>query len=125
MRHVGAESSQILKVHRVHDARTGTTHDTAIGRSRLKLGLLLAQTLKQGLAGCNELDIRLTLELADVALWRILSEFVQSQIMGSQVGATKEGLSTAKAGALLVPIPPLAEQRRIVAQLDALLANIA
>ena len=54
----------------------------------------------------------------------ILSKFVQSQIMGNQVGATKEGLSAAKAGSLLVPVPPLAEQRRIVSKLNALLANI-
>ena len=50
----------------------------------------------------------------------ILSGLVQSQIMGSQVGATKEGLSAAKAGALLIPIPPLAEQRRIAERVSEL-----
>ncbi len=54
----------------------------------------------------------------------VLSELVQSQIMGSQVGATKEGLSAAKASSLLVPVPPLAEQSRIVERLDSVLANI-
>ena len=54
----------------------------------------------------------------------VLSELVQSQIMGSQVGATKEGLSAAKASSLLVPVPPLAEQSRIVEWLDSVLANI-
>lgn len=33
--------------------------------------------------------------------------------MGSQVGATKEGLSAAKAADLFIPVPPLPEQRRI------------
>ena len=54
----------------------------------------------------------------------VLSELVQSQIMGSQVGATKEGLSAAKASSLLVPVPPLAEQSQIVERLDSILANI-
>ena len=54
----------------------------------------------------------------------VLSELVQSQIMGSQVGATKEGLSAAKASSLLVPVPPLAEQSRIVERLDSVLASI-
>ena len=51
----------------------------------------------------------------------ICSWLVQSQIMGSQVGATKEGLSAAKAAALLVPIPPLAEQRRIAERVSELM----
>ncbi|MFZ2755344.1 MAG: restriction endonuclease subunit S [Atopobiaceae bacterium] len=51
----------------------------------------------------------------------IVSPVVQGKIMSAQVGATKEGLSATKAKALLVPLPPLAEQQRIVARVDELM----
>ena len=51
----------------------------------------------------------------------IISPVVQMAIMADQVGATKEGLSAAKAANLLAPIPPLAEQRRIVERVDELM----
>ena len=54
----------------------------------------------------------------------IISPVVQMAIMADQVGATKEGLSAAKAANLLAPIPPLAEQRRIVEQAEELSALI-
>ena len=43
----------------------------------------------------------------------------------SKAGTTVESIVFDKVKTMLVPIPPLAEQRRIVAQLDSLLANIA
>ena len=54
----------------------------------------------------------------------IISPVVQMAIMTDQVGATKEGLSAAKAANLLAPIPPLAEQRRIVERAEELSALI-
>ena len=54
----------------------------------------------------------------------IISPVVQMAIMADQVGATKEGLSAAKAANLLAPIPPLAEQRRIVERAEELSALI-
>ena len=51
----------------------------------------------------------------------IISPLVQSAIMVGQVGATKEGLSAAKAADLLIPLPPLAEQRRIVDRVNELM----
>ena len=51
----------------------------------------------------------------------IISPVVQIAIMIDQVGATKEGLSAAKAANLLVPIPPLAEQHRIVERVSELI----
>jgi type I restriction enzyme S subunit len=54
----------------------------------------------------------------------ITSPAVQEAIMSSQVGATKEGLSATKASELLIPIPPLAEQPKIVAQVGASLKMV-
>ena len=51
----------------------------------------------------------------------IISPLVQSEIMVGQVGATKEGLSATKAAGLLLPLPPLAEQRRIVERVNELM----
>jgi len=51
----------------------------------------------------------------------IISPLVQSEIMVGQVGATKEGLSATKAAGLLIPLPPLAEQRRIVERVNELM----
>ena len=50
----------------------------------------------------------------------IISPLVQMAIMADQVGATKEGLSATKAAKLIVPLPPLAEQRRIVERVSRL-----
>lgn len=55
----------------------------------------------------------------------IVSPLVQGAIMAVQAGATKEGLSAAKASNLLIPIPPLVEQQRIVARVEKLVALIA
>ena len=47
----------------------------------------------------------------------IISPLVFKSIMDMQVGATKEGLSAQKAGQLLIPIPPIKEQHRIITSL--------
>ena len=54
----------------------------------------------------------------------VISPLLQGQIMGSQVGATKEGLSAAKASELLLPVPPVAEQHRITSKVNELLSFI-
>ena len=51
----------------------------------------------------------------------IVSPVVQVAIMIDQVGATKEGLSATKAANLIVPVPPLAEQSRIVKRVGELM----
>ena len=51
----------------------------------------------------------------------IVSPLIQAAIMADQVGATKEGLSATKAAGLLIPFPPLAEQRRIVGRVEELM----
>ena len=50
----------------------------------------------------------------------IISPMTFKSIMDMQVGATKEGLSAQKAAQLLIPIPPIKEQHRIVTALRRL-----
>ena len=55
----------------------------------------------------------------------ITSPVVQDAIMEQQVGATKEGLSAAKASNLLIPLPPLYEQTRIRDRVDEVLGCVS
>lgn len=52
------------------------------------------------------------------------SPYIFDEIMRVQVGGTKEGLSGEKAKKLIIPIPPLTEQNRIVVQIEKLMAEI-
>ena len=52
----------------------------------------------------------------------ILSPYMQALIWGRQVGMAREGLSKKVLELFEAPIPPLAEQRRIVAKIDELMA---
>ena len=51
----------------------------------------------------------------------LISARVQQTVMDVQVGVSREGLSIAKLSQFLIPIPPLAEQRRIVARVEELM----
>ncbi|MCL4739569.1 MAG: restriction endonuclease subunit S [Burkholderiaceae bacterium] len=51
----------------------------------------------------------------------LISRHVQQTVMDVQVGVSREGLSVAKLSAFLIPLPPLAEQARIVARVDELM----
>ncbi|MDR2733009.1 MAG: restriction endonuclease subunit S [Spirochaetota bacterium] len=55
----------------------------------------------------------------------LISGYIQNLIMGVQVGVSREGLSATKLMEFLIPLPPLAEQHRIVARLKELLARAA
>ena len=54
----------------------------------------------------------------------LISPFIFKSIMDVQVGGTKEGLSASKAKELLIPLPPLAEQQRIVAKLQDVMPQL-
>lgn len=53
----------------------------------------------------------------------LISDYIFSEIMNVQVGISREGLSKAKLSNLLIPLPPINEQHRIVAKVEKLMAT--
>lgn len=51
----------------------------------------------------------------------LISNYIQEMIMDVQVGVSREGLSATKLSNFPIPLPPLEEQQRIVARVDALM----
>ncbi len=51
----------------------------------------------------------------------LVSRHIQQAVMDVQVGVSREGLSIAKLGHFLVPLPPLSEQSRIVTRVEELM----
>lgn len=67
--------------------------------------------------------IRLT-EITSVSYlhYCILSPYIQNLIWGRQVGANREGLSKKILELFEIPLPPIAEQHRIVSKVNELFA---
>lgn len=51
----------------------------------------------------------------------LISPYIQKLIMNVQVGVSREGLSAEKLKKFLIPLPPLEEQKRIVAKIEEML----
>ena len=66
--------------------------------------------------------IRAVLPELNAFLHKVLvSRHVQQTVMEVQVGVSREGLSIAKLGQFLIPVPPLPEQSRIVTRVEELM----
>jgi type I restriction enzyme, S subunit len=66
--------------------------------------------------------VRTVLPALNAFLHKVLvSRHVQQAVMDVQVGVSREGLSIAKLGQFLIPVPPLAEQSRIVTRVEELM----
>jgi type I restriction enzyme S subunit len=66
--------------------------------------------------------VRTVLPALNAFLHKVLvSRHVQQAVMDVQVGVSREGLSIAKLGQFLIPLPPLAEQTRIVTRVEELM----
>jgi type I restriction enzyme S subunit len=62
--------------------------------------------------------------ISEFALWGLRGPMGQTQLLGQRYGQGKPGLNLTNIRALSLPVPPLLEQRRIVAELDALQAEV-
>ena len=66
--------------------------------------------------------VRTVLPVLNEFLHKVLvSRHVQQTVMDEQVGVSREGLSIAKLGQFLIPLPPLAKQSRIVTRVEELM----
>ena len=66
--------------------------------------------------------VRTVLPALNAFLHKVLvSRHVQKAVMDVQVGVSREGLSIAKLGQFLIPLPPLPEQSRIVTRVEELM----
>jgi type I restriction enzyme S subunit len=62
--------------------------------------------------------------MPELFMYFILSPSFQKQLEDNCTGTTAKGIKGAKLKHFLIPVPPLAEQRRIVERLKRLIQNI-
>lgn len=60
--------------------------------------------------------------MAQYIKWLVMSEAFQTQLLLNATGMTATGIKASKLKEIPIPIPPLAEQKRIVAKIDQLMA---
>ncbi len=107
------------EIHRKKANSHVSPNDILLNITGASIGRCAIAPLNIGNANINQhiLILRLNrLELIQFIHLLITSPFVYRQIMSLQVGGTKEGLSAEKASKLLLPIPPLEEQKRIISK---------
>lgn len=97
---------------------TGAT----VGRCAKYEGSMEPGFVSQHVAVCRFAESTI---MPDYALWVLRSPAGQSQLLSQRYGQGKPGLNLSNLRAIRVPLPNLAEQRRIVAYLDALTAKTA
>ncbi|UUX93379.1 restriction endonuclease subunit S [Methanoplanus endosymbiosus] len=89
----------------------------SIGRS-----CLIRDTFKEGNVSQHVSIIRsLNENTREYLHLTIISPYFQNEIMTKQVGISREGLSKRILESFAIPLPPLAEQHRIVERVDALM----
>jgi type I restriction enzyme S subunit len=91
------------------------------------IGIVDERTLQWGEAYINQHVglVRLVFaELLQFVAWALASESVQVQFLKKQYGATKLGLGFEEVKSIHIPLPPLAEQRRIVAEVERRLSVV-
>jgi len=76
-------------------------------------------------ADCVKLKPDIRLAMPEYLVYGIRSEVVKGQLEEITAGVAQQKISLERFRSIVIPIPPLAEQRRIVAKLDALTARLA
>jgi len=61
-------------------------------------------------------------EMANFLKWLVMSTPFQNQLLDNATGMTAKGIKSARLKEIPIPFPPLAEQHRIVAKIDQLMA---
>lgn len=121
----GISTENIARISKeIHEAMSGTTvfpkdillniTGASIGRCSLVPDDFDVANVSQhvSIIRAIEKDVRKFLHLV------IISPYFQKSIMEQQVGISREGLSKKQLELFYIPIPPLAEQHRIVAKVD-------
>ena len=64
------------------------------------------------------------LALNECFVWFLLSNYFQTEILKQATGSTVQGIKAARLKKLVLPLPPIEEQRRIVARIEELFGDV-